>query len=72
MWRAVLFGSWKRASEAVGYSHYMQNAAHKFRAVAVAGNAISEHSGVDVDAVQESDCRNLKAKKIKCFFLAGA
>jgi hypothetical protein len=70
MRRAVLFGSWERPSEAVGHSHYVQNAAHKFRAVAIAGNAISEQSRVNVDAIQESDCRNLKAKRIERF--AGA
>jgi hypothetical protein len=48
----------------------VQNAAHKFRAVAIAGNAISEQSRVNVDAIQESDCRNLKAKRIERF--AGA
>ncbi len=72
MRRAVLFGSRKRASEAVGYSHYVQNAAHKFKAVAVAENAVSEQSAVDVDAVQESDCWNLEAKEINGCFLGGS
>jgi hypothetical protein len=70
MRRAVLFGRWKRPSEAVGHSHYVQYAAHKFRAVAIAGNAVSEQSRVNVDAIQESDCRNLKANRIERF--AGA
>jgi hypothetical protein len=59
----VLFDSGKRSPETVSNRHYMQNTTHELMAVTIARYAIGEQSWVNVDAIQESDCRDLQEKE---------
>ena len=57
--RAVILHGRKRAAKTVRDCHYVQNTAHEFVAVAIARDAVGEHTRVNIHAVKESDCGDL-------------